>query len=146
MIRSDKEYEAALVEIEALHQELGDLVRELRDAGSSEDEIEAVVRGTKTRLDTLAQDRDLYEALCRDGIPAVPSYPPAERGKALIALRIARGLSQKRLAELLGVSEPQVSRDERTEYRGITQKRYARILEVLRVQEHVAGYTVRQTP
>ena len=52
-------------------------------------------------------------------------------GLALIGLRIALGLTQRELAERLGVSETQVSRDERNEYRGITVERASRILDVL---------------
>jgi transcriptional regulator with XRE-family HTH domain len=36
-----------------------------------------------------------------------------------VALRIATGLTQRQLAETLGVHESQVSRDERNEYHGI---------------------------
>jgi transcriptional regulator with XRE-family HTH domain len=52
-------------------------------------------------------------------------------GRWLIGIRIARGISQRRLAEILNVSEAQVSRDERNEYAGITVERAQRILEAL---------------
>jgi transcriptional regulator with XRE-family HTH domain len=52
----------------------------------------------------------------------------------LIAARIAQGLSQRELAERLGVHETQVSRDERNEYHGITVERADRILEALGVE------------
>jgi transcriptional regulator with XRE-family HTH domain len=52
-------------------------------------------------------------------------------GRTLIALRIANGLSQRELAEKLGVSEAQVSRDERNEYHGITIERAQRVLEAM---------------
>ncbi len=46
-------------------------------------------------------------------------------------MRIANGLSQKELAERLGVSEAQVSRDERNEYHGITVDRAQRVLDAM---------------
>lgn len=46
-----------------------------------------------------------------------------EIGRLLIALRIASGLSRKDLAERLGVSESQVSRDENSEYFNIQVQR-----------------------
>jgi transcriptional regulator with XRE-family HTH domain len=52
----------------------------------------------------------------------------------LISARIAKGLTQRQLAEKLGVNESQVSRDERNEYHGVTLDRAARILEVLGVE------------
>lgn len=42
-------------------------------------------------------------------------------------------MSQKELADRLGVSEAQVSRDERNEYHGITVERVRRILDALGV-------------
>ena len=51
-----------------------------------------------------------------------------------MALRIALGLTQRELAERLGVHESQVSRDERNEYHGITVERASRILDALGVE------------
>ena len=55
-------------------------------------------------------------------------------GQMLIGVRIAMGLSQRELAEKLGVHESQVSRDERNEYFGVTIERAARILDALGVE------------
>jgi transcriptional regulator with XRE-family HTH domain len=52
-------------------------------------------------------------------------------GRTLIGLRIALGISQKVLAEKLGVSESQVSKDERNEYHGVTVEKAQRVLDVL---------------
>jgi transcriptional regulator with XRE-family HTH domain len=54
-------------------------------------------------------------------------------GRLLVALRIAQGLTQRELAERLGVHESQVSRDERNEYHGVTVDRANRILDALGV-------------
>ena len=64
-------------------------------------------------------------------------------GRMLIALRLARGLSQRDLAARLEVHETQVSRDERNEYHGITVERASRIMDVLKA--HVRT-TVRRVP
>ncbi len=52
-------------------------------------------------------------------------------GTTLIALRIANGYSQKELADRMGVSEAQVSRDERNEYHGITVERVQKVLDAM---------------
>ena len=51
-----------------------------------------------------------------------------------MALRIARGLTQKDLSERLDVHETQVSRDERNEYRGVTVEKVTKILNALNVK------------
>ena len=52
-------------------------------------------------------------------------------GRTLIALRMANGLSHRELAERLGVSEVQVSRDQRNEYHGITIERAQWVLDAM---------------
>lgn len=54
-------------------------------------------------------------------------------GRTLIALRIYKGMTQKELGEKLGVSEPQVSRDERNEYHGASIEKIQRVLNALDV-------------
>ncbi len=55
-------------------------------------------------------------------------------GQLLVALRIAQGITQRELAERLGVHGSQVSRDERNEYHGVTVERVQRILDALGVE------------
>lgn len=52
-------------------------------------------------------------------------------GQLLIAARIANDLTQRDLADRLGVNETQVSRDERNDYHGITVDRAQRILDCM---------------
>jgi len=120
------------------------MTHELREQGASEEDIELATAGTRALVADLVWDRDFHDRLRAEGVCAVPYYPPEERGKALIAIRIARGLTQKDLADALGVSQAQVSRDEKNDYHGITQERHARVLTALGVEEHVAGYSVRK--
>jgi ribosome-binding protein aMBF1 (putative translation factor) len=65
-------------------------------------------------------------------------------GPMLIGARIASGLSQRELADRLGVHESQVSRDERNEYNGVTIDRAHRILETLGVNVTTRVDKVRQ--
>ncbi|MDP2955719.1 MAG: helix-turn-helix transcriptional regulator [Longimicrobiales bacterium] len=52
-------------------------------------------------------------------------------GAALVAARIARGLSQREFAELVEVHESQVSRDERNEYQGVGRERMSDLMRKL---------------
>ncbi|MDZ7772199.1 MAG: helix-turn-helix transcriptional regulator [Balneolaceae bacterium] len=51
-------------------------------------------------------------------------------GRWLIGLRIAKGWTQEELANRLGVSQAQVSRDENNEYHGISVEKAQKILDV----------------
>ena len=51
----------------------------------------------------------------------------------MIAYRIYLGLSQQELADRLGVSASQVSRDERNEYYGATLERLQEVMEAMRM-------------
>ena len=64
-------------------------------------------------------------------------------GQLLVGLRIATGLTQRQLADRLGVHESQVSRDERNEYFGVTVDRVNHILEALGVELKT---TVKRAP
>ena len=78
---------------------------------------------------SLAEDVEWYENVRRR------NFTPIRRlnhlGLLLIALRIAKGWTQRKLAEKLGVSESAVSRDEHNEYHGITVDRAQRVLDAL---------------
>lgn len=144
MIRNEKEYRNTLDRIQDFTSQIMTMREQLQAQGFAEMDIAEAISPTKNLLEELAWDRDFYQQLQHEGVSAVPDYPPELRGKALIALRIACGWSQKTLADALKVSPAQVSRDETNDYHGITQERYARILQVLGVEEHVAGYRPKQ--
>jgi len=65
----------------------------------------------------------------QEGQPA--RVDAGQPGRLLIAARIANGLTQQELAERVGVSAAQVSRDERNEYHGIMVERAQLILDCL---------------
>src|SRR5215207_11548899 len=77
----------------------------------------------------LEEEVEWYERVRRREFKV--SHDMRDTGYMLIALRIANQLTQKELAEKLGVSEAQVSRDERNEYHGITVDRAQRILDAM---------------
>jgi DNA-directed RNA polymerase specialized sigma subunit len=129
MIRSEAEHQEALRR-HAQDQEAANRQRAaLVEAGLTPEEVE---RGMEPTLAFNAQLEDeiaWYENVRRRNFPTIRRL--TQIGQLLIALRIANGLSQRQLAERLGVSEAVVSRDERNEYHGITVERAQRILDAL---------------
>ena len=82
-----------------------------------------------------------YDRARRGQIWPLPSLRAI--GLSLIALRIAKGLTQRQLAERLGVNEAQVSKDEKNEYHGIGIDRAQRVIDALEGSVTIAVTTER---
>jgi len=131
VIRNDAEYRESKARLEDFKDQVARIRRELGSRGLGHEHIVLAVAPQETMLEQLTWDVDLYDRLKAGDLGSVPYFPPEERGKALICLRIVKGWTQRQLADALGVAEAQVSRDERNEYHGISLDRYSRTLEVL---------------
>ena len=132
MIRNEKEYRAA---VERVRQEQDRLARqgaELQALGLGPAEIKRALDPMRSFHQQLEEEVTSYERLKRGEFDELLNLRGV--GQLLVSLRIARGLTQRQLAEKLGVHETQVSRDERNEYHGVTLERASRILEVLGVE------------
>ncbi len=154
MIRNEQEYQEALrrfkLDVEVLEKQRAGLAAE----GLTQEEIQAVMEPLFSFREQLLEEIEWYENARRG------NFAPIDRltalGRLLIGARIASGLSQRTLAQKLGVSEQAVSRDERNEYHGITLERAQRILDVLKfgvsttMEElpgsHVVGSLVTEPP
>jgi hypothetical protein len=126
VIRSEKEYREAL---ERLRQDEEILALQLEGLGLSEEEVRRALEPMLSFRAQLEEEVEWYERVRRRDFGIIRDLSAV--GTLLIALRIANGLSQRELAEKLGVSEAQVSRDERNEYHGITVDRAQRVLDAM---------------
>ncbi len=77
----------------------------------------------------LKAEVEYYEKIKRGSFN--PIYKFTDIGKTLIAYRIYLGMTQAELANKLGVSESQVSRDERHEYYGATTEKIETVMEAM---------------
>lgn len=141
MIRSESEYEQALVRLQQEKQRIAAQKRELKGLGLSPAEIKRATDPVRSFHLQLADEVRQYERLKQGDITQIANLRGL--GPLLVSLRIARGLTQRQLAEKLETHESQVSRDERNEYHGVTLERAARILEALgakiRIQASIPG-------
>jgi DNA-binding XRE family transcriptional regulator len=101
----------------------------LEAAGLSPDHIELAMAAHLTMQDQMEGELAWYENARKGKIRPLPNL--TRIGLSLIALRLARGLTQRQLAERLGVNEAQVSKDEKNEYHGISVERAQRIIDAL---------------
>lgn len=91
----------------------------------------------ESQLSELKEQIEEYESL-RSGtsnIIVVESF--AELPKALVQARIACGLSQKDLADRLGMKEQQIQRYESTNYHSASMSRLHEVVQALGVKVHL---------
>lgn len=129
MIRSETEYQEALRRLEQDRTVAAAQRDALVAARLGADEVERAMEPLRSFQAQLEEEVAWYEDVRRRTFPAVRRL--TQIGRLLIALRIANGLTQRQMADRLGVSEAVVSRDERNEYHGITLERAQRILDAL---------------
>jgi len=132
MIRNENEYREAVTRLAEEQKRIAAQKAELKKAGLTADEIKRVLDPIRSFHLQLEDDVQRYERLRRGEFEELQNLRGL--GPLLISLRIARGFTQRQLAECLQVHESQVSRDERNEYHGVTLERAARILDVLGVE------------
>ena len=129
MIRNDREYQEAQRRLKVDQDFIAAQRRALEDLALSADETERAMQPALSFHAQLVEEVEWYERVRRRDFETVHSLKAI--GRLLIAARIANGLTQQELAERLGVSQAQVSRDERNEYHGITVERAQLILDRL---------------
>jgi len=129
MIRNENEYKEAVARLDDERKRLGEHRARLKGARLTKEEIKRVIDPIETFHLQLKEEVESYERLKRGEFDELENLRGL--GHLLIALRIAQGISQRGLAERLGVHESQVSRDERNEYFGINLERAAKILDAL---------------
>lgn len=129
MIRSESEYQNAVERLREEESRMTDREQELAELDLSREEIKRAMDPLRSFQDQLQEEVASYENLKRGKFDELRNFEGL--GRMLVALRISRGLSQRELAERLGVHESQISRDERNEYHGITVQRAGKILDAL---------------
>lgn len=129
MIRTETEYQEAQRRLKEGVRHLKALQDELEKLDLSKAEIRRGMAPALTFHEQLNEEVQSFERLRRGDRKELANFQ--ELGQILIALRIVSGLTQRQLAERLGVHETQISRDERNDYHGVTIDRANRIIKAL---------------
>lgn len=132
MIRTDSEYQAAVARVAEEKKRIAQQKKELKQLGLAPAELKRALDPIRSFHLQLVEEIHDYERLRRGAIGQVDDLRGL--GRMLVRSRIAKGLSQRELAQKLEVHESQISRDERNEYHGITLERASRILEALGIE------------
>ncbi len=137
MIRTEAEYRRALEQLEQDRSFIRQQREQFRQAGLEGEQLDRALHPSLSFHKQLKEEIETYEDVKRGEFGTLRSLESI--GRWLIGARIAKGWSQKQLAEALGVSEAQVSRDERNEYHGIKVDRAQRILEAMNFHFRMEG-------
>ena len=132
MIRNESEYQQALSRIMEERERLKEHRVHLEGMGLTNEELKRALDLLRSFHLQLEEEVENYERLKRGEVGELLNLHGL--GHTLVALRIALGLTQRELAQRLGVHESQVSRDERNEYHGITVERASRVLDAMGVR------------
>ncbi|WP_299430036.1 helix-turn-helix transcriptional regulator [uncultured Meiothermus sp.] len=132
MIRTENEYRKALEQLKNDAEYLHRQREHLRSIGLKGDQLERAMQPALSFHAQLSEEVAIYEQMRRGELGTLSDL--TQIGRWLVGVRIAKGLTQRELAERLGVSEAQVSRDERNEYHGITVERAQMILQKMGVE------------
>jgi DNA-binding XRE family transcriptional regulator len=129
MIRNEVEYQETVRRLREEGARMKEQQARLREMGLAKDEVKRAMDPMRSFHAQLREEVECYDRLKRGEFDEVRNFEGL--GTLLIAVRISQGISQRELAERLGVHESQISRDERNEYRGVTVERAKRVLEAL---------------
>jgi predicted transcriptional regulator len=132
MIRNEQEYQSAVKSLQEEKERLDAHVVRLEQQRLNSEEIKNLIDPLMSFYLQYKEEIESYERLKQGQLEELTNL--RSLGHMLICLRIARNISQQSLAEKLGVSPSQVSRDERNEYHGMTVDRAAKVLEALGVK------------
>ncbi|MFD0766116.1 helix-turn-helix domain-containing protein [Mucilaginibacter lutimaris] len=127
MIKNNRQFAAA-------QERLTVLKAELEDHFKNKDTMrpyyfESKHNTHKEMIDKLQQDIDAYNALLNGNVHFFVYNDWSELSDVLISARIHKRMSQKELAEKLGIAEQQIQRYESTDYQGAG---WSRLLEIFK--------------
>lgn len=144
MIRTQSEYQRALERLDRDVEFIRAQREQLEALGLSEEELSRAVQPALSFHEQLKEEVDTFERMKRGDLGTLHNL--SNIGRWLIGVRIARGWSQKELADALRVSEAQVSRDERNEYYSVSTEKAQRIMDVLEVQFRLEEDSSAESP
>ena len=132
MIKNERQYRITKAQAAKLAAALESFSAQTADGGTTHPRlVKAQADALRSQLESLQEELRAYEGMRAGDIPPPDLSYIAAVPRDLIRARIACGLSQKELAERLGMPEQQIQRYESTEYESVSFARIAEIAEAL---------------
>lgn len=132
MIKNERQYRITKAQAAKLDAALESfLAQSANDRTTHSRLIKAQADAMRSQLESLHRELREYDELKAGDVPPPDLGYIAVVPQDLIRARIAAGLSQKELAERLGMPEQQIQRYEAIEYESVSFARISEIAEVL---------------
>lgn len=129
MIKNERQYKITRAKLEDLETALAAIDR--HDSNLHPRQILGRVNSLERTIGDLRTEIDEYERLKNGEVAEIEVKSLAELPTALIKARIAKGLTQKQLADRIGIQEQQVQRYEAADYDTISFDRLIAIAQIL---------------
>jgi len=138
MIKNERQYLITKTQAQQFERALAKLQVSAGSQSGEDEGLHPLLRkaqeeALQSQLGDLREQLAEYEALASGGQTTFVSHSFDDLPNALIRARIAAGLSQKELAERLGLKEQQVQRYEATEYSSASLERVKAVIQALGV-------------
>lgn len=150
MITNERQYHITGTQLEKLKQAIDSFdIRAATERTKSSVLAQAEMAALHSELENLSQQVREYETLKSGTVEILKASTLEELPRILIRARIAKGLSQRQLAEALGLKEQQIQRYEAEEYASASLRRLYDVANALSLNiSEVAEFknTPQQTP
>lgn len=132
MITNERQYRITNSQVEKLRGAVDSFdVKEAARRANSNVLAKAKLAALRSEFENLSQQIQEYETLKSGSVEILKARSLEELPRILIRARIARGLSQRQLAEAIGLKEQQIQRYEAEEYASANLRRLADIANAL---------------
>ena len=129
MIKTESAYKKALLKLREDQVFIQNEKERFKELGLTDEQVKIAIEPQISFHEQLKEEVEYYEKIKRGEFEPIINF--TNIGKTLIAYRIYIGMSQQELANLMGVPNSQVSRDEKNEYYGATKERLQEVMEAM---------------
>jgi DNA-binding Xre family transcriptional regulator len=134
MITNERQYLITQKKIQEFNRALADTAKTPPSGKMHPRAREAMRSGIESQLQDLEDEIDEYEKLKSGRVRSIVVHSIVGIALSLIKARIARNLTQKQLADRLGLPEQQIQRYESTQYKGVAVERLQEVADALEVR------------
>lgn len=137
MIRTDKEYKHSKEQLSELEAQLKKLSSSVRRSAERDEVASAVIDALRMQIEDLEREISEYEDLKEGRLLSFGADDLDSLGEIVTKARIACGLTQTELGELVGMTQQQVQRYERDGWQKISLWRLAEAASALGIEANI---------